>query len=54
MIWYIDLDLQSSVEPATAEPERVRRREVKRHIDEESILRLGCQPRASTHWGLLD
>jgi hypothetical protein len=39
MIWYIDLDLQSSVEPATAVLERERRREETRHIEEEIMLR---------------
>jgi hypothetical protein len=37
MTWYIDLDLQSSVEPASAVPEMVRR-EVRRHIDEVNMV----------------
>jgi hypothetical protein len=40
MIWYIDRDFQSFVEPATAELERVRRREERRHIDEANMVRL--------------
>jgi hypothetical protein len=40
MIWYIDLDLHSSVVAAIAEVESARRREVRKHVDEDSILTL--------------
>ncbi len=53
MIWYMDLDLQLFVEPATAEPENERRREVRRHIDEGSMLQF-CESKVSARSGLGD
>jgi hypothetical protein len=50
MTWYIDLDLQSSVEAAKAEPEREKRSEVSRHID-GWIMMKASQSEASTHRG---